>query len=145
MNVGTRGWLHTGAFYARDTCTLGLCAEHLLPVLRGELRKQSSRHAASLIFWASHPLSFILWVLLLVVEVHLCLTVCFPLGRPCLDYPNIRAGGWCSWISLWRENDHTRKKHVYTEEILRAENLSNSNSVWPDKQTDQLWKFIVGQ
>lgn len=59
-------------------------------------RKQSFRHASSLIFWASHPLSFILWVLLLVVGVHLCLTVCFPLvrlcGRPWLDYPNIRAG-----------------------------------------------------
>lgn len=112
-------------------------------------RKQSFRHAGSLIFWASHPLSFILWVLLLVVEVHLCLTVCFPLvrtrGRPWLDYPNVRAGGWCSWVSLWRENDHTRKERVYTEEILRAENLSNSNSVWPDMHTDQLWKFIVGQ
>lgn len=101
-SLGRVGWMGV----PEDDCTPGpympgkpahwACVLGISQFSEVNSRKHSFRHARSLIFWASHPLSFILWVLLLVVGVHLCLTVCFPLvrscGRPWLDYPNIRAG-----------------------------------------------------
>lgn len=49
--------------------------EHLLLVLRGESMGAELQIGGSLILWTAHALSFISWLSLVVVVVHLALTV----------------------------------------------------------------------